>query len=663
MRPSISKWLVRATICGAALLGIGSCGGGGGGGSPDPLLGNLSFSTVENVALSAQLTATDPGGGHLTFSQVGQPKSGKVTGFSPSGQLVYQPNPAFTGSDSFEIQVVDSAGHTSTGTVSITVTVNQPPTASNTIARADGAQLASIKVLAQASDPDKDKLTVTITGSPLVGNATVNSDGTVSLTGLPVGFKGLTRFTYDVTDPSGASAHATAVIFVGADPFRATFVGDAKADGSYEVYLTDFATAPQVLTHATQGTMRLSGYAVSDNGATVVYRVQDTASASNTSLSLVQTTAPAQQVKIPLPSGTGPVLDANGKDQFKVSPDGRWIAIVAGQGNTASLYVVNVSNPTVVTQVAPAGAVFANRPSFSLDSNNVYFLASSVPGGAAKSLYYASLANPSTTALISALSDPATSDDVAAYSVSPDQSRILIQAVRSGRLGLFYIDPRHVQVEVQVNSPPGFGNVIAASTINLPPGRGGATSGERVAYTVEVAETSAVVGTYVAEVSATPNPRLVAAAAQAVGFRPDDAAILYAKGAEVFESVIDSGTADANVGGGVNGWYDSTGNIVLLEQFLASSGTSSYPALAATVRGSFGTTQLVGLAALATNYINVTGFDRGVALIGQGPITAPAPASTQLELVNALAPADLLPLASFQSPLQLTSDTAQIVSY
>ena len=47
-------------------------------------------------------------------------------------------------------------------------------------------------------------------------------------------------------------------------------------------------------------------------------------------------------------------------------------------------------------------------------------------------------------------------------------------------------------------------------------------------------------------------------------------ALLYTKGAQVFESVIDSGTVDANVGGGVEGWYDSTGNIVLLEQFLAS---------------------------------------------------------------------------------------------
>ncbi len=662
MQLSTGKSLVRATICAVAVLGMGSCGGGGGG-SPDPVLGNLSFSTAENVALSAQLTATDPGGGQLTFSQVGQPKSGKVSGFSASGQFVYQPNPGFAGSDSFPIQVADSAAHTSAGIVSITVTVNHPPTANNTIARADGAQLTSINVLAQASDPDNDKLTVTIIGAPLVGQATVNNDGTVRLTGLPAGFKGLTRFTYEVTDPSGASAPATAVIFVGADPFRATFVGDAKGDGSYEVYLADFAANPQVLTRATKGTMRLSGYAVSDNGATVVYRVQDTISASNTSLSLVQTAAPDQQVSIPLPSGTVPVLDAAGGDQFKVSPNGRWIAIVAGQGNTSSLYVVNVSNPTVVTQVAPAGAAFASRPRFSLDSNNVYFLASSVPGGTAKSLYYASLADPGATTLISSPSDPATSDDVSAYSVSPDQSRILIQAVRSGRLGLFYIDPQHLQTEIQVSLPPGVGNVIAGSTIDLPPGRGGATSGERVAYTVEVAETSAVVGTYVAEVSATPNPRLVAAAGQALGFRPDDAAILYTKGAEVFESVIDSGTADAIVGGGINGWYDSTGNIVALEQFLASSGSSPYPALASTFRGSFGTTQPVGLAAMATQYINVTGFDRGVVIIGQNPITASAPASTQLELVNALAPADLLPLASFQSPLQLTSDTAQVVSH
>src|SRR5581483_3709690 len=166
----------------------------------------------------------------------------------------------------------DTGGHSRTGTISITVTVDQPPTASSTIVRDDtpSATTNGINVLTNAGDPDKDKLTVTITTPASVGTATVNSDGTVRISGLPGDFKGLTRFGYTVTDPSGKTANAGAAVFVGVDPFRITFVADADPAGSgqYEVYLTDFAATPVKETAATQGTARLQGYAVSNNGAT-----------------------------------------------------------------------------------------------------------------------------------------------------------------------------------------------------------------------------------------------------------------------------------------------------------------------------------------------------------------------------------------------------------
>ncbi|MGQ4828407.1 hypothetical protein, partial [Enterococcus faecalis] len=82
----------------------------------------------------------------------------------------------------------------------------------------------------------------------------------------------------------------------------------------------------------------------------------------------VKTSAPSQATVIGLPSGTVPVADSNGKDQYLVSPDGQWVAAIAGQGNSNSLYVLNVANPTVVTQIAPAGGAYATQLTFSLDS-------------------------------------------------------------------------------------------------------------------------------------------------------------------------------------------------------------------------------------------------------------------------------------------------------
>lgn len=550
--------------------------------------------------------------------------------------------------------------------------VNQPPSATDTVLRADpgSSGVSSVNVLTNATDPNNDKLTVTVTpNSTLVGTATVNSDGSVSIAGLG-GFKGLTRFDYTVTDPSGATATGHAAVFIGTDPFRLAFVADADGNGSYEVYLANFAGVPTAVTKATQGTLRLKGFAISDNGATVVYRTQDMSNAATTSLTFVQTAKPGTQVAIQLPNGAVPVTDASGRDQIVVSPDGNWIAAIAGQGNTNSLYVLNVSQPSVVSSIVPLGAVYATQPTFTVDSKNIYFLATGVAGGASKSLYLATLSNPTAVALVSAVSDPAKSDDVYAYSVASDQSRIAEQANRNGGVGLFFIDPAHLQVEHQINGTLSLGQSIpstGSSSIGLPPGLGGSYDLKRVAYRVQNpanAPPSDVDGVYVAEVSATPNPRSVARLDQVIGLRPDDGALLYTDNAQVFEAIIDSGNQGQPVGVGTGGWYDSTGGIVLLQNPLTlGAPLASGSTLSATVRGSFGTTQQVGTSSLATYYLDVSGFPRAAAaIIGEGPATGGVPTTVNLGIVNALAPAAVYHMTQFQTSLQLTSYASRVVS-
>lgn len=658
MRLSAIQAFFRTSFAVGLVVCVAACGGGGGGGSPNPVLGTLSFTTNENVALNTSVTATDPGGGQVTFSQTGNPTSGTVSGFTPAGAFTYTPNPNFTGSDSFAVQVTDAAGNKTAGTVTITVTVNKPPTGGDAVMRADGAALSAINVLQSANDPDKDPLTVTIVDQPPAdaGTASVNNDGTVSLSGLS-GFKGLTHFTYQVTDPSGAKASGAAAVFVGTDPFRAAFVGDAAGNGSNEVYLTDFAADPVAMTAATEGNLRLKGFAIADNGATIVYRVEDKTAPATTSLAFVKTAAPTQATPIALPTGTVPVLDANNRDQFVVSPDGQWIAVFGGQGNSGSLYVLNIAQPTVVSQIQPAGAVYATQATFSLDSKNIYFLATTVAGGAHKSLYYASLSSPAQTTLMSELSDTAsTSDDVSAYSVSPDLTRILLQAIRRGKSGVFFVDAKSPGHESQVNEDVS-GQAVGGTTVGLPAGKGGSLTVSRVVYEVQGISLTHPPGIYVAEASSSPNPRLAIqdSGVHVIGLRPDDEAFLYTDGAQVSEAVVDA-AGSQSVGGGYGGWYDSTGNIVLLSQHLP------YQAFASTSRGAFGTTNQMGTTSLAVNYSDVSGFDRAVTIIGQGPTSGTPPETSTLQIVNALAPRGLLSLASFQSPLQLTSPSSKIVS-
>lgn len=531
--------------------------------------------------------------------------------------------------------------------------------------RVDSTSLGTIDILANDTDADSNPLTVAIEEPAFVGTAVANPDGTVRLESLPGGFKGITRFRYRVTDPGGLSSSATAVVFVGTDPFRAVFAGDASANGSYEIYLADFVSAPSMVTTAADSSLRLHSFATSANGATIVYRRTSTATPSTSDLSFVRTSTPRQDVRIAIPAGVTLVPDAAPDDQYKVSDDGQWIAFVARDGLDAdAVYLLNVESPTTVTKVNIAGAMRVKLPRFASNSRMLYVLASSSTGGINRDLYAVAL-DTFAVGRVSTRSAAASADDVLDYTVAPDQSRILLRANRAGRVGLYFIDAAQLQTEARVNQALGLDDIIHETTVGLPPGGGGSILGQKVAYTVEGPGDDGQItfSTWVAEVSATPNPRRIATnGARSRGFRPDDAAVLFSRAGQILETPLDASTTEQFVGAGANGWYDSTGNIVLIQQFLPSSGSpSTYPALASTVRGGFGTTRPVGSPVLAAHFRDASGFDRAVVLIGEGPTSGSAPTTGRVALVNAMAPDKLLYLADFPSPLQLASSTAIIV--
>jgi hypothetical protein len=183
----------------------GCSGGGGGGGSPNaPVLGATGFSTNEDTELSAQLTATDADGDALTFTRTGDPASGTIVSFTSAGAFVYRPNPNVTGADSFSIRATDARGSFANGTVTISINpINDTPAAVNDVIRVDGAALASINVRANDVDAEGEPLTLIIEEPAMIGTASVNSDGTVQLSNLPAGFRGITKFRYRVTDLRG----------------------------------------------------------------------------------------------------------------------------------------------------------------------------------------------------------------------------------------------------------------------------------------------------------------------------------------------------------------------------------------------------------------------------------------------------------------------------
>jgi len=637
-------------------------------------MGTTAFTTNENVALNGTLSATDPGGGAVTFTQGTPPKSGSLTGFTAAGAFVYTPNPNFTGSDSFTVTAADAAGHATTGTINLTVSVDQPPTATGVVIRNDtpGATSNGINVLANSSDPDKDTLTVTITTPASAGVAKVNGDGTVSISGLPSVFKGVIRFGFTVTDPSSKTANAGAAVFVGVDPFRVTFVADSDPQGSgqYEVYLTDFATAPVKVSAATQGNARLQGYAASNNGATIAYRSLDPANAASNKISFVQTTSPATQVPISLPAGALPVADANGNDQFVVSPDGKWIAIIGGTAANNSLYLVNVANPSAVTPVTTTSsgtsAAFVSQPTFTLDSTALYFLAGGA-GGQHKSVYLVAVSNPGTAVLVSKQSDPATSDDIGAFTVATDQSSIVEQANRNGREGIWYVDAKTLTAEVEIDTPTA-GVAVTSSTVGRPPGLGGSNNGKVVAYDVGVPGTAPTsTGIFVAQVSKTPAPQLVTPLETVLGFSPDNSKLLYTDSAQVAEIGAAAGNGGIQVGVGNQAWYDSSGNIVLVQDPAAAGVTLTYNTRP------FGSPMPVTRSGTVAYAVDVSGFAQGVVTLSEGQGGMAAPAAASLQLINVLAAnsqgiqplylASLSSTPSSASPVHLTSYISKVVTH
>lgn len=163
------------------------------------------ISSIWNAAISSQTgnqyviqpaswNATIPAGGSISFGFVASPGGGAAV---PTNFVL---NGASTG------------GSGSTGG-----TTNQPPTAGNLSAATQPGVPVTINVLANASDPDGDTVSLLSATQGKDGTVTANSNGTVTYTPAS-GFSGSDTFTYTVSDGHGNDATGTVTITVAAPP-------------------------------------------------------------------------------------------------------------------------------------------------------------------------------------------------------------------------------------------------------------------------------------------------------------------------------------------------------------------------------------------------------------------------------------------------------------
>lgn len=152
----------------------------------------------------------------LTVSVTEDVASGTLA-LADDGSFAYTPSADFFGEDGFTYALSDGDGTTVTGRVTLTVEgVNDAPVVA---AFAGDAVAGTTEVfetpglLGGASDADGDALTVTVLEGPENGDVALGPDGAFTYT-ADDDFEGTDSFTFEVADPDGGTAMATASIGV-----------------------------------------------------------------------------------------------------------------------------------------------------------------------------------------------------------------------------------------------------------------------------------------------------------------------------------------------------------------------------------------------------------------------------------------------------------------
>lgn len=176
-----------------------------------------------NNIISVLSNDFDVDGDALVIVGVTNPPNGNVG--TTGTEILYTPDPGFSGSDQFAYTVSDNNGGNDVASVIVTVTgaSNSPPVAvGDSITLAPNAGATTIPVLTNDSDADGDTLTILSIGTPSSGTAVqIASGGTagsaISYTPNP-GFVGTDAFVYTVEDGNGGSDTALVTVTVPAPP-------------------------------------------------------------------------------------------------------------------------------------------------------------------------------------------------------------------------------------------------------------------------------------------------------------------------------------------------------------------------------------------------------------------------------------------------------------
>lgn len=185
----------------------------------NPIATNVVINSFEDLAVTVYLSnyVTDADNDNLTYTLTANPAHGTAN-ILASGQINYQPESNYNGSDLLSFQVCDPYGACDTATVLITIGAqNDSPTASDTniVATAGQAYIATLSNL--TNDVDGNLLSYASLNEPMHGVLQLLNNGTFTYTAFE-NFAGVDSFTYNVCDP--LLWCTTATVYITIVPFN-----------------------------------------------------------------------------------------------------------------------------------------------------------------------------------------------------------------------------------------------------------------------------------------------------------------------------------------------------------------------------------------------------------------------------------------------------------
>jgi len=183
-----------------------------------PVAVNDSDNTDEDTEITLNLITNDfdfDNGQSLIISAVSASENSAGISIAEDGNSVtFTPANDFVGDDSFNYTLLDSAGGTSTATVTVTLHAVQdaPVAVDDSVTINEDSSDNTITILTNDSDVDGDLLTVTLASSSH-GQVSINSQGTLNYT-PDANFNGTDIIVYSISDGNGGSDTAVVTVTV-----------------------------------------------------------------------------------------------------------------------------------------------------------------------------------------------------------------------------------------------------------------------------------------------------------------------------------------------------------------------------------------------------------------------------------------------------------------